>query len=126
MTGTTEIVYNTSYEMLFEEETKPGLEGFEKGQVSELAPRRRIDGVSYLLRARRGGRDEKSLLHACLFYDILHYKFRHRAAADIAVADKKYFYHCCITSHFLVFLGISGFVSPCKFLLFGITLFIFA
>ena len=36
ITGTTEIVHNPSYEMLFEEETKPGLEGFEKGQVSEL------------------------------------------------------------------------------------------
>ncbi len=32
ITGTTEIVYNPSYEMLFEEETKPGLEGFEKGR----------------------------------------------------------------------------------------------
>ena len=30
ITGTTEIVYNPSYEMLFEEETKPELEGFEK------------------------------------------------------------------------------------------------
>ena len=36
ITGTTEVVYNPSYEMLFEEETKPGLEGYEKGQVSEL------------------------------------------------------------------------------------------
>lgn len=36
ITGTTEIVHNPSYELLFEEETKPGLEGFEKGQVSEL------------------------------------------------------------------------------------------
>ena len=36
ITGTTEIVYNPSYEQLFEEETKPSLEGFEKGQVSEL------------------------------------------------------------------------------------------
>ena len=36
ITGTTEIVYNPSYEVLFEEETKPELEGFEKGQVSEL------------------------------------------------------------------------------------------
>ena len=34
--GTTEIVHNPSYELLFEEETKPGLEGYEKGQVSEL------------------------------------------------------------------------------------------
>ena len=32
ITGTTEIVYNPSYEQLFEEETKPGLEGYEKGQ----------------------------------------------------------------------------------------------
>ena len=35
-TGTTEIVHNPSYELLFEEETKPELEGYEKGQVSEL------------------------------------------------------------------------------------------
>ena len=31
LTGTTEIVHNPSYELLFEEETKAGLEGFEKG-----------------------------------------------------------------------------------------------
>ena len=31
-----EIVYNPSFETLFEEETKPGLTGFEVGQVSEL------------------------------------------------------------------------------------------
>ena len=36
ITGTTEIVYNPSYEMLFEEETKAGLEGYEVGQVTEL------------------------------------------------------------------------------------------
>ena len=36
ITGTTEVVYNPSYEMLFEEETKSTLEGFEKGQESEL------------------------------------------------------------------------------------------
>ena len=34
--GTTEIVYNPSYEELFAEETKPELEGFDKGQESEL------------------------------------------------------------------------------------------
>nr|WP_317284011.1 phosphoenolpyruvate carboxykinase (ATP) [uncultured Sellimonas sp.] len=34
--GTTEIVHNPSYELLFEEETKSDLIGFEKGQVSEL------------------------------------------------------------------------------------------
>ena len=36
ITGTTEIVHNPSYEQLFEEETKAGLEGFEVGYVSEL------------------------------------------------------------------------------------------
>ena len=41
ITGTTEIVYNPSYEVLFEEETKPELEGFEKGQVSELGADRK-------------------------------------------------------------------------------------
>ena len=34
--GTTEIVYNPSYETLFEEETKPSLQGYEKGYVTEL------------------------------------------------------------------------------------------
>ena len=32
-----EVVYNPSYEQLFEEETKPGLEGFEKGHLPQLA-----------------------------------------------------------------------------------------
>ena len=36
ITGTTEIVYNPSYEMLYDEETKAGLEGFEVGQKTEL------------------------------------------------------------------------------------------
>jgi phosphoenolpyruvate carboxykinase (ATP) len=36
ITGTTEVVYNPSYEQLFEEETKPGLKGYEVGKVSEL------------------------------------------------------------------------------------------
>lgn len=42
ITGTTEIVHNPSYEMLFEEETKPGLEGFEVGQESELGDRKSV------------------------------------------------------------------------------------
>ena len=45
ITGTTEIVYNPSYDMLFEEETKPGLEGFEKGQVSELGAVNVMTGI---------------------------------------------------------------------------------
>ena len=32
ITGSTEIVYNPSYEVLFEEETKAGLEGYEVGK----------------------------------------------------------------------------------------------
>jgi phosphoenolpyruvate carboxykinase (ATP) len=40
-----EIVYNPSYEKLFEEETKPGLEGFEKGQVTELGAVNVMTGV---------------------------------------------------------------------------------
>ena len=36
ITGTTEIVHNPSYELLFEEETKADLQGYEKGQVSAL------------------------------------------------------------------------------------------
>ena len=45
ITGTTEIVYNPSYEMLFEEETKPGLEGFEKGQETELGAVNVMTGI---------------------------------------------------------------------------------
>ena len=45
ITGTTEVVYNPSYEMLFEEETKPELEGYEKGQESELGAVNVMTGV---------------------------------------------------------------------------------
>ena len=45
ITGTTEIVYNPPYETLFEEETKPELEGFEKGQVSELGAVNVMTGI---------------------------------------------------------------------------------
>ncbi|MBR0353437.1 MAG: phosphoenolpyruvate carboxykinase (ATP) [Oscillospiraceae bacterium] len=36
ITGTTEIVYNPSYEQLFKDEMDPSLEGFDKGQLTEL------------------------------------------------------------------------------------------
>ena len=45
ITGTTEIVHNPSYEELFAEETKPGLEGFDKGQVTELGAVNVMTGV---------------------------------------------------------------------------------
>ena len=45
ITGTTEIVANPSYEFLFEEETKPGLEGFEVGQETELGTINVMTGI---------------------------------------------------------------------------------
>ena len=45
ISGTTEIVYNPSYEQLFKEETDPSLTGYEKGQVSELGAVNVMTGV---------------------------------------------------------------------------------
>ena len=45
ITGTTEIVHNPSFEDLFIEETKPGLEGYEKGQVTELGAVNVMTGI---------------------------------------------------------------------------------
>ena len=45
ISGTTEIVYNPSYDLLFEEETNPALTGFEKGQVSELGAVNVMTGI---------------------------------------------------------------------------------
>ena len=45
ITGTTEIVHNPSYELLFEEETRTDLEGFEKGQESELGAVNVMTGI---------------------------------------------------------------------------------
>ena len=40
-----EIIHNPSYDVLFAEETKPGLEGFEKGQVTELGAVNVMTGI---------------------------------------------------------------------------------
>ena len=45
ITGTKEVVYNPSYEMLFEEETKESLTGYEKGQVTELGAVNVMTGI---------------------------------------------------------------------------------
>ena len=45
LSGVTEIVYNPSYEVLFEEETKEGLEGFEVGQETELGAVNVMTGI---------------------------------------------------------------------------------
>ena len=42
---TTEILYNPTYEVLYNEETKPGLEGFDKGQVTELGAINVMTGI---------------------------------------------------------------------------------
>ena len=45
ITGSTEIVYNPSYEVLFAEETKADLEGYEVGQVTELGAVNVMTGI---------------------------------------------------------------------------------
>ena len=45
ITDVKELVYNPSYDFLYEEETKPGLEGFEKGQVTELGAVNVMTGI---------------------------------------------------------------------------------
>ena len=45
ITGTTEIVYNPSYESLFEAEMEPSLEGYEKGQLTELGAVNVMTGI---------------------------------------------------------------------------------
>ncbi|MBR5852495.1 MAG: phosphoenolpyruvate carboxykinase (ATP), partial [Bacteroidaceae bacterium] len=45
ITGAVEILHNPSYEQLFAEETKPGLEGFEVGQETELGAVNVMTGV---------------------------------------------------------------------------------
>lgn len=45
ISGTTEIVYNPSYDDLFVEETKSDLTGYEKGQVSELGAVNVMTGI---------------------------------------------------------------------------------
>jgi phosphoenolpyruvate carboxykinase (ATP) len=45
ISGTTEIVHNPSYELLFQEETKTTLEGYEKGQETELGAVNVMTGI---------------------------------------------------------------------------------
>ena len=45
ITGSKVIAHNPSYEVLFAEETKPGLEGFDKGQVTELGAVNVMTGI---------------------------------------------------------------------------------
>ena len=45
ITGTKEIVYNPSYELLFKEETDPSLEGYDVGTVTELGAVNVMTGI---------------------------------------------------------------------------------
>ena len=45
ISGAIEVLHNPSYDVLFAEETKPGLEGFDKGQVTELGAVNVMTGV---------------------------------------------------------------------------------
>ena len=45
ITGVTEIVHNPSYEALFEAEMDPALEGFDKGQLTELGAVNVMTGI---------------------------------------------------------------------------------
>ena len=43
--GVKEVLYNPTYEVLYNEETKPGLEGYDKGQVTELGAINVMTGI---------------------------------------------------------------------------------
>ena len=45
ITGTTEIIHNPSYEVLFEAEMDPSLQGYEKGQLTELGAVNVMTGI---------------------------------------------------------------------------------
>ena len=45
ITGTVEVLHNPSYEKMFEEETKAGLEGYEVGQLTELGAVNVMTGI---------------------------------------------------------------------------------
>ena len=45
ITGATEIIYNPSYEKLFEDEMDPSLEGFDKGVLTELGAVNVMTGI---------------------------------------------------------------------------------
>ncbi len=59
----------------------------------ELTARRRVDPVADFLGGDGAGVDGEFLLAECVRHKLFHYKFCHWAAADVAVADEKYFNH---------------------------------
>ena len=45
ISGVQEVVYNPSYEQLFEDEMNPALEGYDKGQLTELGAVNVMTGI---------------------------------------------------------------------------------
>ncbi len=45
ITGVSEVLYNPSYEVLYNEETRPELTGYDKGQVTELGAINVMTGI---------------------------------------------------------------------------------
>jgi hypothetical protein len=65
--------------------------------LGQLVTGRGIDRIANPL-GTGGGRDDVELaLQSRFFHQVFHYKFGHRAAAYIAVANKKYLCHCSFT-----------------------------
>lgn len=62
----------------------------------QLPPRGWVDRVAELLGACRRRVNDEPLPCPGFSGHILHHKLRHRTAADVAVADKQYFYHILI------------------------------
>ena len=61
--------------------------------LSQLAPRRWIDGIADFL-CRSGGRSYLKLVAQASFIDeMFHHKLGHWTAADVAVTDEKDLYH---------------------------------
>ena len=90
ITGTTEVLYNPSYEVLFNEETKEGLEGFEVGQETELGAVNVMTGI-YTGRSPKDKfivDDENS--HDTVWWTSDEYKNdNHRATAEAWAAVKE-------------------------------------
>ena len=45
ITGVKEVIYNPSYDQLYADETNPALEGYEKGQVTEMGAVNVMTGI---------------------------------------------------------------------------------
>mgnify|MGYP001157823523 CR=1 FL=1 len=66
ITGSTEIIHNPSYELLFEEETSSKNEGYEVGKESELGAVNVMTGI-YTGRSPKDKAKKKYALRSCLY-----------------------------------------------------------